>query len=125
MTTFLLIALGAALGANLRYLLSVWAAQQWGATFPYGTLLINVLGSFCIGFILALSSTRVAISVPWRLLIVTGLLGGFTTFSTFSYETYDLIVEGSWLAAGLNILGSVGIGLFGVFLGASLARILP
>jgi CrcB protein len=122
--TMLAIAIGAAIGANLRYTLSIWAAQQWGTTFPYGTMVINVVGSLAIGFVLALGTTRLAIGVPWRLLIVTGLLGGFTTFSTFSYETYELVVSGSWLAAGLNILASVGLGLVGVFLGVSLARLL-
>jgi CrcB protein len=124
-TTILLIALGAAIGANLRYALSLWAARQWGAAFPYGTLLINVLGSFAIGVVLTLAATRSAISVPWRLLLVTGLLGGFTTFSTFSYETYQLLVEDSLLLASLNILSSVGISLAGVVLGAVLARLLP
>ena len=107
------------------YGLSIWAAQQWGATFPYGTLLINVLGSFAIGVVMVLLTTRLAVSDVWRLLIVTGLLGGFTTFSTFSYETYGLLVSGSWLEAGLNIVGSVGLGLIGVFLGAGLARLSP
>jgi CrcB protein len=124
-TNILVIALGASIGANLRYALSNWAAQQWGTTFPYGTMIINVLGSFVIGFILALAATRIALSAPWRLLLVTGLLGGFTTVSTFSYETYGLLVQGSWLEAGLNIVGSVGIGLIGVFLGAGVARIVP
>ena len=125
MRNILVIALGASIGANLRYALSIWAAQQWGTTFPYGTMIINVLGSFLIGFILALAATRISLSVPWRLLLVTGLLGGFTTFSTFSYETYSLLVEGSWLEAGLNIVGSVGIGLIAVLLGAGLARLIP
>ena len=124
-TTILVITLGAAVGANLRYALSIWAAQQWGSAFPYGTLLINVLGSFAIGMVLVLATTRVPLGHAWRLLIVTGFLGGFTTFSTFSYETYSLLVAGSWLAAGLNILGSVGLGMLGVVLGASLARIIP
>ncbi len=96
-----------------------------GAAFPYGTLLINVLGSFAIGLVMVLLTTRLAVSDVWRLLIVTGLLGGFTTFSTFSYETYGLLVTGSWLAAGLNTLGSVGLGMIGVFLGAMLARLMP
>jgi CrcB protein len=122
-TTILLVSLGAAIGANLRYWLSQWAAQQWGVAFPYGTLLINVLGSFAIGVVLTLAATNSAISASWRLLIVTGLLGGFTTFSTFSYETYQLLAEGSLLLAALYILGSVGIGLLGVVLGAALVRI--
>jgi CrcB protein len=124
-TTILAIALGAAVGANLRYGLSIWAAQQWGATFPYGTMLINVLGSCAIGLVMVLLTTRLTVSDVWRLLIVTGLLGGFTTFSTFSYETYTLLVTASWLEAGLNVLGSVGLGLIGVFLGAGLARLMP
>jgi CrcB protein len=125
LTTILAIALGAAIGANLRYGLSLWAAQQWGAAFPYGTMIINVLGSFAIGAVMVLLTTRLAVSDLWRLLIVTGLLGGFTTFSTFSYETYGLLVSGSWLGAALNIVGSVALAMIGVFLGAGLARLLP
>jgi CrcB protein len=121
----LMIALGAAVGANLRYALSLWAARQWGIDFPYGTLLINVAGSFAIGVVMIVLTTRVPIGDFWRPLLVTGLLGGFTTFSTFSYETYALLLSGSWLAAGLNVIASVGMGLFGVFLGAGLARLIP
>jgi CrcB protein len=121
--TMLMIALGAAAGANARYALSLWAARQWGVAFPYGTLLINVSGSFLIGVVMVLLTTRFAGSDSWRFLLVTGLLGGFTTFSTFSYETYMLLVSGSWPAAGLNMLASVGLGLVGVFLGAGLARL--
>ncbi len=94
------IAVGAAIGANLRYSLSIWAAQRWGASFPYGTLIVNVIGSFAIGVVLVLATTRLNLSDPARLLIVTGLLGGFTTFSSLSFETYSLITNGSWLAAG-------------------------
>ena len=122
--TMLMIALGAAVGANLRYALSLWAAEQWGVAFPYGTLLINVSGSFAIGVVMIVLTTRLTIGDFWRPLLVTGLLGGFTTFSTFSYETYGLLISGSWLAAGLNSVGSVGMGLLGVFLGAGLARLI-
>lgn len=69
-------------------------------------------------------TTRVTNGDAWRPLLVTGLLGGFTTFSTFSYESYMLLIGGSWLAAGLNILASVGLGLIGVFLGVGMARLL-
>lgn len=121
----IVIALGAALGANLRYGLSLWAAQRLGASFPYGTLLINVIGSFVIGVVLTLTSTRVTISEPLRLLIVTGMLGGFTTFSSYSWESYTLISSGSWLAAGFYVLGSVALGLAGAFLGAGVVRLMP
>ncbi len=119
------IAVGAAIGANLRYSLSVWAAQRWGASFPYGTLIVNVIGSFAIGFVLVLATTRLSLSDTARLLIVTGLLGGFTTFSSLSFETYTLVTSGSWMAAGLYVLSSFGLGIAGVFLGAGIARVLP
>lgn len=119
------IAVGAAIGANLRYSLSLWAAQRWGASFPYGTLIINVIGSFAIGLVLALATTRLNLSEPVRLLIVTGLLGGFTTFSSLSFEAYSLIMSGSWRAAGIYLASSFGLGMVGVFLGAGVARLLP
>ncbi len=125
MLNILAVAVGAAIGANARYGLSLWVAQRWGSAFPYGTLLINVLGSFLIGLILVLATTRLPISEPLRLLLVTGLLGGFTTFSSFSFEVYTLIMAGSWGYAGLYVLGSVGLGMVAVFLGAGLARALP
>lgn len=125
MLNILAIALGAAVGANLRYGISNWAAQRWGTAFPYGTLLINVLGSFLIGLLLVLATTRLALSNPTRLLLVTGLLGGFTTFSSFSFEAYTLIVEGNWTAGGLYLFGSLGLGMAGVFLGAGVAQLLP
>ncbi|MEO7908287.1 MAG: fluoride efflux transporter CrcB [Roseiflexaceae bacterium] len=124
MWTMLMIALGAAVGANLRYALSLWAARQWGVAFPAGTLLINVSGSFAIGVVMVLLTTRFTNGDTWRPLLVTGFLGGFTTFSTFSYESYTLLIGGSWLAAGLNMLASVGLGLLGVFLGVGMARLI-
>ena len=124
MWTIVMIALGAAVGANLRYLVSLWAAEWWGTAFPYGTMLINVAGSLAIGVAMAILTTRIGLSPLWRPLIVTGLLGGFTTFSTFSYETYGQILIGNWIAAGLNIALSVGLGLVGVFLGVAIVRML-
>ncbi|WP_374711168.1 fluoride efflux transporter CrcB [Roseiflexus sp.] len=121
----IVIAVGAAIGANLRYSLSLWAAQRWGASFPYGTLIVNVIGSFLIGLVLVLATTRLNLSDLARLLIVTGLLGGFTTFSSLSFETYSLIVSGSWRTAGIYLASSFGLGMAGVFLGAGVARLLP
>src|SRR4029079_6432482 len=80
-TTILAIGLGAAVGANLRYGLSIWAAQRWGTAFPYGCMLINVVVSFAMGLGMVLATTRLPIGNIWRLLIVTGFLGCFTTFS--------------------------------------------
>jgi CrcB protein len=122
MLNVLAVALGAAVGANLRYGLSLWAAQRWGAAFPYGTLLINVSGSFLIGLLLVLATSRITLSEPARLLLVTGLLGGFTTFSSFSYETFSLMLSGNLREAALYMLGSVALGLLGVVLGAGLPR---
>ncbi len=124
MLNIAVIALGAAIGANLRYGVSLWVAQRWGSAFPYGTLLINVLGSFLIGLLLVLAATRMPLSEPVRLLLVTGLLGGFTTFSSFSFEVYTLVSDGRWGAAGLYVLASLLLGLAGVFSGAGIARML-
>lgn len=125
LVNMLAIAVGAAVGANLRYLVSLWSAQRFGTGFPYGTLIINVLGSLLIGVVLALITGRLTIGDSLRLLLVTGVLGGFTTFSTFSYEAYALITAGSWLLAALYLALSVGLGLAAVVLGVALARLLP
>ena len=122
--TYLAISIGAVLGANARFLIGGWVAQRYGPVFPWATLLINVSGSFLVGFILTLVSER---SIgPWwvRPGLAIGFLGSYTTFSTFSYETLRLVESGSVLAAGANVAGSVTAALLGVFLGAALARAL-
>lgn len=124
-TNMVAVAVGAAVGANMRFLLAGWVAGRYGGAFPYGTLLINVLGSLLIGVVLGLAAERVSLAEPLRLLLVTGLLGGFTTFSTFSYETYSLIVGGNWPAAALYAALSVGLGLAAVILGVTIIRMLP
>ncbi|GAB4431957.1 MAG: fluoride efflux transporter CrcB [Chloroflexi bacterium OHK40] len=124
MLNILAVALGAAIGANLRYGLAAWAAQRLGTAWPYGTFLINVLGCLAIGALLTLAATRMPLSEPVRLLLVTGLLGGFTTFSTFGYEAFSLISAGNWLGAGLYLGASVVVGLLAVFLGAGLVRLI-
>jgi CrcB protein len=125
MMHILAIALGAAIGANLRYGVSVWATQRFGPTFPYGTLIVNLAGCLLIGLVMELATTRWALGITWQRLLVTGLLGGLTTFSSFGYETYGLFVGGSRGIASLNVLGSVILGLLAVFLGAVLARLIP
>jgi CrcB protein len=124
MLNMLAVAIGAAVGANLRYLISTWVAQRFGSGFPYGTLLINVTGCLVIGIVLTLAATKITLSEPLRLLIVTGILGGYTTFSSFGYETFALIGGGNFVGAAIYMAGSLGLGLSAVFLGAALVRLI-
>jgi CrcB protein len=119
------VAVGAALGADLRYGVALWAAKKWGSGFPVGTLIINGSGSLLIGFAVGLAATRLALSPTWRLLVVTGFCGGYTTFSTFAYETYELLNAGSIWRAAFNVAASVGLGLLGVVAGFLIARLVP
>ncbi|WP_298404245.1 fluoride efflux transporter CrcB [uncultured Chloroflexus sp.] len=122
MNNVLAIALGAAIGANLRYGIGLWAAQRFGTAWPYGTLIINLLGCLLIGVLLTLTANRLTLSEPVRLMLVTGLLGGFTTFSTFGYESFTLFNAGNWLAALGYVGGSVVGGLIAVVVGVGLGR---
>jgi len=120
---FLLIAIGAALGANARYLIGNWAGHRLGADFPYGTLLVNISGSFLLGFLLTLATERVTISPETRLLLAVGFLGSYTTFSSFAVESMNLGRQGGvWLAL-LNVFGNNLIALVCAVLGAYLARL--
>jgi CrcB protein len=123
--SFVAIAVGAVLGANLRFLVGNWAADRWGVDFPYGTFIVNVSGAFVVGIVLALLAERTGISPMWRLFFVTGFLGGYTTFSSYAWEALALAEEGAWLRAAAYIGGSNIVGLVGVWLGASLARLVP
>jgi len=120
--TILWISLGAIVGANLRYLIGQSTARFFSSSFPYGTLVINVTGSFVLGFFLVLTSERILADPRWRLLIAVGFCGGYTTFSSYAYETFALFEQGQWLASALNIFFSNGLCLIGVVLGAVLAR---
>ena len=99
--------------------------DRWGTDFPYGTLLINVSGSFAIGVVLAFVGDRVGISLLWRFFLATGFLGGYTTFSAYSWEALSLVEQGAWLRAGVYVIGSNVLGFVGVWLGATLARLTP
>ena len=120
--TVLAISIGAVLGANARYFLGSWISERFGSGFPLGTLVINVSGSFVIGLVLALIGERLVVADWWRPLVAIGFLGSYTTFSTFSYETLALAEAGSWGLASLNVVGSVGGSLLGVYLGTVAAR---
>ncbi len=124
METFLLISIGAMVGANLRYWVGIWAANRLGAAFPYGTLLINLTGSFILGFFMTLAVERLLLDPRWRLLIAVGLLGGYTTFSSYTYESMKLILDNQWLPGLLNLFGSAFLGGLAVFLGIILARVI-
>lgn len=123
LTQIMVIAAGGAIGAVLRFWVSNAVYQILGRNFPYGTLAVNVIGSFLMGFLAVLLLERFnALSVHWRAALLIGFLGSFTTFSTFSLETLHLLQQGEFLKATGNILFSVFICLLAVWLGAALAK---
>src|SRR4051812_40240273 len=113
MPAFVLIGVGGVLGANARHLVSIWAVRRFGVSFPVGTFLINVSGSVAIGLIATLIQISGGNSSEARVLLLTGFLGAYTTFSTFAYESVILMREGEIRAALFNALGSVSIGILG------------
>ena len=122
--TVLAISVGAVLGANARYVVSGWLSDRFGSSFPVGTLVVNVGGSFLIGLFLTLIGERLVVADWWRPLVAIGFLGSYTTFSSFSFETLALAQSGSWGLAALNVVGSVAGSLTGVYLGSVLGRAL-
>jgi CrcB protein len=118
------VALGGGLGATTRYLLGGWVVARLGSAFPFHTLLINVTGSLAIGLLLVLLTERLVVDPAWRLLLVVGFLGGYTTFSSYTFEALSLLEEGDWLAAVGYVLGSNGLGLLAAYAGMVLARVI-
>ena len=121
---FLLISVGAILGANARYLITRLSLEKFGPAFPYGTLVINILGSLVIGFFMA---------GPWRsspsmkassLFVAVGFCGGFTTFSSYAFESVALAERGQWALAGMNVLSNNLLSLVAVLAGMALSRAL-
>ncbi|HXG24359.1 MAG TPA: fluoride efflux transporter CrcB [Chthonomonadales bacterium] len=109
-TKYLVIGLGGFIGANARYIIGGWVQQKWGSSFPYGTFVINITGSFILGLFATLA-LRFTWSEYLRLWVAIGFVGAYTTFSTFEYETLRLIMEGrQYFAAAFNVLGSVMVG---------------
>ena len=124
MMNMLIIGIGGALGAVSRYGIALWVGQRWGRSFPLGTFVINVSGSFLIGLLMTLLAERFSVNPQWRLLLVVGFLGAYTTFSTFEYETGALLKDGEWLFASLNVILSVLVGFLALKLGEMLANAL-
>ncbi len=122
MRAALLVALGGAVGSVLRYAIGGVVSRGGSAAFPWGTLVVNVLGSFAIGGLLTLTEARVSLSPELRLLLVTGVLGGFTTFSAFSWETLALARAGLGMQAAAYVAASIAVGLAAAWAGHLLAR---
>ncbi|MGK3982443.1 fluoride efflux transporter CrcB [Sorangium sp. So ce136] len=116
------IGLGGAAGTLARYGLSAWCQQRFGAAFPYGTLAVNVIGSFLLGVILQVAATTELLSPTLRLALSTGVIGGFTTYSSFNYETLKLFEEGAWWVGALNVLVTVAGCMIAGVLGIVAAR---
>jgi CrcB protein len=117
-----LIGIGGIVGANARYLVSVWAARRIGASFPHGTLIVNLSGSLLLGFVATWIVGRVVYEREIQLLVSIGFLGAYTTFSTFAFESVGLLRRRAYVLATANVLGSAVLGLLGAWIGAMVAR---
>ena len=115
---------GGFIGAALRYLISINAAKVFGANFPYGTLIANIIGAIIIGFVMRLSLDTTIISPNKKLFLTTGMMGGLTTFSTFSYETVSMLNSGEYIIGIANLGLNVILSFIGVVLGMAIAKIL-
>jgi len=121
---FLAISVAAMVGANLRFLVSRLAVREFGPVFPAGTLIINIVGSFIVGFFIVWTSERVLLDPRWRLLVVVGFCGSFTTFSSYAFETMAYFEQGQWGLLLTNILSNNLLCLGGALAGMALARAL-
>ncbi len=114
--------MGGGVGSLIRYVVGAAIMNRFGSRFPLGTMVINVTGSFLIGLISTMLTERLPPNEAWRPLLVIGFLGGYTTFSSFEWETYSVIRGGGLWLGLLNVVGSVSLGYIAVWLGAALAR---
>ena len=122
MIRYLLVVIGGGTGALARYIGASAIMTRFGGRFPLGTLVINVTGSFLIGFLMTMLTERFKLDPNWRLLLVVGFLGGYTTFSSFEWETYTSVRDGGLWTGMLNVVSSVMLGYVAVMLGSMLAR---
>lgn len=121
MIRYLLVAIGGGMGAMTRYVAASAIMTRFGGGFPLGTFVINVTGSFLIGFLMTILTERFQLNPNWRLLLVVGFLGGYTTFSSFQWETYTAVRAGGLRTGVLNVASSVMLGYAAVWLGSMLA----
>lgn len=119
---FLWISLGAVVGANARYIVSRWSAKLISPSFPYGTLIINVSGSFLLGLFLVWTSERVLADPKWRLLVAIGFCGSYTTFSSYAFESFAYLEQGQWWLFAGNVAANNLLCLGAVLAGAAAAR---
>lgn len=124
MKDFFAISVAAIAGANLRFLMSRLAAKEFGPVFPAGTLIINMLGSFIVGFFVIWTTERVLLDPRWRLLVVVGFCGSFTTFSSYAFETISYLEQGQWGLMVANILSNNLLCLGSALAGMAVARAL-
>lgn len=121
MARFLWICLGGAIGTGARYLLSGWILRVAGPGFPYGTLAVNAIGSFLLGVLMEVALSTESFPPMLRLALTTGVMGGFTTYSTFNYETLQLFQEGAWLVGfanlGVTVIACLAAGVLGLWIG--------
>ena len=124
MINYIIVFAGGGTGAAVRFALGTLIGQRWGRSFPLGTFVINVSGSFVIGLLMTLMADRFTENPAWRLLLVVGFLGGYTTFSSFEYETGKLVTDGEYVYATLNAVLSVIAGFAALKTGDVLAKLI-
>jgi len=122
MANYFIIGLGGFLGAVARYIVALWIGQKWGRIFPLGTFVVNISGCFFISLLMSLFTEKFMVSPQLRLFLVIGFLGAYTTFSTFEYETGNLVKDGEWFIALANVILSVIAGFAALKLGEFIAK---
>jgi fluoride exporter len=119
---YLLILIGGGAGSMARYVAASAISTRWGARFPWGTMVVNITGCFLIGLLMTILTERANLNPNWRFALVVGFLGGYTTFSSFEWETYSAVRSGGFWIGLANVVGSVLLGYAAVWLGGALAR---
>ncbi len=121
--TILLVGSGGFIGSVMRYLVQYYVERSLSSTFPWGTMIANIAGSFIIGMIFALAEKGNLMNAEWRMFLAVGICGGFTTFSSFAYNNFTLIKENSFIPLLLNVGGNLFLGIIAVYVGIVLVRL--